>query len=209
MHVRSFSTTGSTTTALWVNRDLANRGTAEISSVLMLKRVEPCEAAKTVEGRRVRKEMAIFTVEEDIGVSPKSIQLEQIQSLASRVGIVESVLTDISRLPRPVKHAKNGVPPVPKEVHCHHSVPSPAFPSLSSSRGVSCPSSNRMAPSPTDHMSSASNSYCTTQDQSNYPEDNIGAANLLLMLSGGGGRSASISDSSNDSPPAMTPEGYP
>ena len=70
VHVRSFSTTGSTTTALWVNRDLAKHGSAEISSVLMLKRVEPCESAKTAEGRRVRKELAIFTVEEDIGVSP-------------------------------------------------------------------------------------------------------------------------------------------
>lgn len=81
-HVRSFSTTGSTTTALWVNRDLAQRGTDDISSVLMLKRVEPCEAAKTAEGRRQRKELAISTVEEDIGVSTKSLQLEKIHSMA-------------------------------------------------------------------------------------------------------------------------------
>jgi hypothetical protein len=82
VHVRSFSTTGSTTTALWVNRDLAKTGTANISSVLMLKRVEPCESAKTAEGRRVRKELAVSTVEDDIGVSAKSLQLEQIRSMA-------------------------------------------------------------------------------------------------------------------------------
>lgn len=82
VHVRSFSTTGSTTTALWVNRDLAKNGTASVSSVLMLKRVEPCESAKTAEGRRVRKELAVSTVEDDIGVSAKSLQMEQIRSLA-------------------------------------------------------------------------------------------------------------------------------
>ena len=78
VHVRSFSTTGSSTTALWVNRDLAKEGTDDISSVLRLRRVEPCEAAKTAEGRRYRKELAIVTVEEDIGVSAKSLQLEHL-----------------------------------------------------------------------------------------------------------------------------------
>jgi len=48
----------------------------------MLKRVEPCESAKTAHGRRQRKELAISTVEEDIGVSAKSLQLEQIRSMA-------------------------------------------------------------------------------------------------------------------------------
>lgn len=84
VHVRSFSTTGSTTTALWVNRDLAKHGTGCVSSVLMLKRVEPCDSAKTVEGRRVRKELAVDTVENDIGVSAKSLQLEQIRSMTLR-----------------------------------------------------------------------------------------------------------------------------
>jgi len=81
VHVRSFSTSGSTTTALWVNRDLAKNGTTNISSVLMLKRVEPCESAKTAEGRRIRKELAVSTVEDDIGISAKSLQVEQIRSL--------------------------------------------------------------------------------------------------------------------------------
>lgn len=82
--MRSFSTTGSSTTALWVNRALAKDGTDDMSAVLTLKRVEPCEAAKTAEGRRHRKEMAISTVEDDIGVSAKSLQLDQIRSMALR-----------------------------------------------------------------------------------------------------------------------------
>lgn len=84
VHVRSFSTTGSTTTALWVNQDLAQKGSDAIASVLMLKRVEPCESARTAEGRRVRKELAIHTVEEDLGVNAKTLQIEQIRSLANR-----------------------------------------------------------------------------------------------------------------------------
>lgn len=83
VHVRSFSATGTTTTALWVNQDLAKRGTKSISSVLMLKRVEPSESSKTAEGRRVRKEEAASTVE-DIGISTRAIQLEQIRLLASK-----------------------------------------------------------------------------------------------------------------------------
>ena len=201
--MRSFSTTGSTTTALWVNRDLAKRGSAEVSSVLMLKRVEPCESTKTAEGRRVRKEMAICTVEEDIGVSPKSLQMEQIQSLATRTVGVESAITDISLMPRPAKRSSDGVPPVPKEVHCHHTAAPPMFPKLDSSHRVSSSRSTRLAPSPIDHMSSASNSYCTPQDQSGDPEDNIGAANLLLMLSAGGGRSVSVSVSDNSHDPPL------
>jgi len=81
VHVRSFSTTGSMTTALWVNQDLAKYGSDNISSVLMLKRVEPCDSAKTAEGRRVRKEEAASTVE-DIGLSTRALQMEQIRQLA-------------------------------------------------------------------------------------------------------------------------------
>ena len=209
VHVRSFSTTGSTTTALWVNRDLAKQGSAEISSVLMLKRVEPCESAKTAEGRRVRKEMAIFTVEEDIGVSPKSLQMEQIQSLATRAGGVESILKDISLMPRPVNDSDYAAPPVPTEVHCHHMAAPPAFPSLSSSRRVSSTGSSRLPSSPTDHyLSSASNSHCPSQDQSGDPGDNIDAANLLLMLSSSGGRSTNSGDYSSDSPSTISPGGH-
>lgn len=95
VHVRSFSNSGgSSTTALWVNKDLTEmaekQGTnpEDISSVLLLKRVEPCETAKTVEGRRVRKKMAISVVEEDLGVA-KSLQLQQLQSRGSSEATVE------------------------------------------------------------------------------------------------------------------------
>lgn len=90
VHVRSFSTTGTATTALWVNRDLAQIASDEISSVLLLRRVEPCESAKTSEGRRERKELAIHTVEEDLGVSAKTLQKEQIRTLVERGCLDES-----------------------------------------------------------------------------------------------------------------------
>jgi hypothetical protein len=83
VHVRSFSITGASTTALWVNQGLAQTGTDHIDSVLSLRRVEPCDVSKTAEGRRVRKEEAIHTVEEDIGVNTKSLQLGQVQGLAA------------------------------------------------------------------------------------------------------------------------------
>jgi HSF-type DNA-binding len=89
VHVRSYSNSGTkSTTALWVNQELAT-GKIEgeddctrhdlnnIASVLQLKRVEPCESVKTSEGRRVRKELAMSTIEEDLGVSAQSIQLQQ------------------------------------------------------------------------------------------------------------------------------------
>ena len=82
VHVRSFSRTGSTTTALWVNQELATKQAAltkdydcdSISTVLLLKRVDPCPDAKTAEGRRVRKEVAVSTVE-DIGMSNEWMNL--------------------------------------------------------------------------------------------------------------------------------------
>jgi hypothetical protein len=55
----------------------------DIAAVLQLRRVEACDAAipKTAEGRRHRKEQAIHTVEEDLGVNAKTLQMEHIQSL--------------------------------------------------------------------------------------------------------------------------------
>lgn len=112
VHVRSFSTTGSSTTALWVNKDLANEGTEDISSVLKLRRVEPCDTAKTAEGRRQRKEEAIFTVEEDIGVSAKTLQLEQIRSMATgSEGMGQSPRSQLYRQNDKLYH-----PPIPSEV---------------------------------------------------------------------------------------------
>lgn len=183
VHVRSFSTTGSTTTALWVNRDLAKHGSAEISSVLMLKRVEPCESAKTAEGRRVRKELAIFTVEEDIGVSPKTLQMEQIRSLAMRAG-VEDLVQDPSLLPCPLQAA----PPVPTEVLCHLSpsiLVAPLFPRLSQTRQVSPTAEQTMIEG---HSSQETTSIKTEEEEEpeksneDAADGDVGAANLLLML---------------------------
>lgn len=85
VHVRSFSATGNTTTALWINQNLAeDEANDDVSAVLKLRRVEPNEVSKTVEGRRIRKELAIHTVEEDIGLTSKTLQLDQIRSMAIR-----------------------------------------------------------------------------------------------------------------------------
>ena len=85
VHVRSFSATGNTTTALWINQNLAeDEANDDVSAVLKLRRVEPDEVAKTVEGRRLRKELAIHTVEEDIGLNSKTLQMGQIRSMAVR-----------------------------------------------------------------------------------------------------------------------------
>lgn len=169
--VRSFSTTGSTTTALWVNQDLAKRGTDDISSVLMLKRVEPCDTAKTAEGRRMRKELAVSTVEDDIGVSAKSLQLEQIRSMVLRHDDNEEEV---------LYH----VPPhIPLVVHCHsansttttliqgtgHPLTAPVFPQTTSwftENHVSA------ALPVTDDTESTDSSQCSDA-----------AANLLLALS--------------------------
>ena len=118
VHVRSFNTTGASTTALWVNRGLANEGTDEICSVLKLKRVEPCESAKTAEGRRQRKELAKHTVEEDIGVCAKTMQLDQIRSLPLRGGDALIRETLERRLPSTTQ------PPIPMEVHLIADAPS-------------------------------------------------------------------------------------
>lgn len=85
VHVRSLSATGSTTTALWINQDLArDEANEDVAAVLKLHRVEPNDAGKTVEGRRKRKEKALHTVEEDIGLTSKTLQLDQIRTMAIR-----------------------------------------------------------------------------------------------------------------------------
>jgi len=85
VHVRSFSATGNTTTALWINQHLAeDEANDDMSAVLKLRRVEPDEIAKTVEGRRLRKELAIHTVEGEIGLNSKMMQLDQVRSMAVR-----------------------------------------------------------------------------------------------------------------------------
>ena len=78
VHVRSFVVDGkayddasppdsnSSTTALWVNQELAKNGTDEISSVLLLRRVSPGASVKTAEGRRIRKKEAFCQIEDNL-----------------------------------------------------------------------------------------------------------------------------------------------
>jgi len=178
VHVRSFSTTGTATTALWVNRELAQSGSDDISSVLLLRRVEPCDTAKTTEGRRERKELAIHTVEEDIGVSAKTLQMEQIRSMAER-GIDCAALSF------------DNVPPVPREIH---------FPSsggqherrrslssvdsiMANFHGVGGSQVMQIATSSSSHMPDA------TEVSSASSSDEESAANLLLTLAKSGTQS--------------------
>lgn len=161
VHVRSYNTTGSSTTALWVNRDLASEGTDEISSVLKLKRVEPCEEAKTAEGRRQRKEEALHTVEEDIGVSAKTLQLEQIRSMALRG---DDVLIDE---PQFMAFSSMTHPPIPTEVHLVADV----------SVTDNTDSGSFVAYSREEEASESGNV------QEEEDSDSASAANLLLMLS--------------------------
>jgi hypothetical protein len=158
VHVRSFSTTGSTTTALWVNQDLAKKGSDDIASVLMLKRVEPCESGKTAEGRRVRKELAIHTVEEDLGVNAKTLQMEQIRSLATRAG--ENCVVDTSLFPSSV----------PMEIQY---IQSTCAQSVSSASNDDQPD---LASESADSSSSESSSLPSD-------DESTSAANLLLLLS--------------------------
>ena len=169
VHVRSFSTTGSTTTALWVNRDLAKNGNANISSVLLLKRVEPCESAKTAEGRRVRKELAVSTVEEEIGVSAKSLQLDQIRTMALRRDATPCV-------DEPHHHHHRPPPPIPMVVHCH-----------SATGETKSATYAPLLPAPTTPLLSSSSSSNESSDAIMLSDDdeNKSAANLLLLLSKG------------------------
>jgi hypothetical protein len=94
VHVRSYSNTGTkSTTALWVNKELAtgkmirevddgkHMDVESITSVLQLKRVDGCESVKTSEARRERKELAMSAIEEDLGVSANSFALHQLHTL--------------------------------------------------------------------------------------------------------------------------------
>mmetsp|Transcript_22261 Transcript_22261/g.27293 ORF Transcript_22261/g.27293 Transcript_22261/m.27293 type:complete len:371 (+) Transcript_22261:160-1272(+) len=179
VHVRSFSATGSTTTALWVNQDLARRGTKSISSVLMLKRVEPSESSKTAEGRRVRKEEAANTVE-DIGISTRSIHLDQIRHLAHK-GPPESEKANIIQPINATNHEIVSSISLPTVSICQNE-------SMLETSNVSLlPLQNSMisvrtiteSQRETTSTTSSSTSTCTTLNDTTTDD----AANLLIMLS--------------------------
>ena len=171
VHVRSFSTAAASTTALWVNQELAESGSTDIASVLTLKRVEPCELQKTAEGRRQRKEMAMHTVEEDLKIDPKTLQLEQIQSLARR-GIQSAANA-------PMNHTL--IPSIPLEI---------AFSKLPLAPPPPLPSNPQQMVDNvvSDDTQSRSSSTASSVDRPNETgvEDSMGAANLLLLLSKAG-----------------------
>eukprot|EP00978_Attheya_sp_CCMP212_P002171 scaffold4463_cov51-Attheya_sp.AAC.14 len=173
VHVRSFSATGSSTTALWVNRDLAKRGTGSISSVLMLKRIEPCDSAKTAEGRRVRKEEAVSTVEDDMGINANSLQLDQFRSNSlRREGHLGS--EEIHSYIMPSSSLLSG-PPIPMVVHCHQPI--------SSSTCLPPTSLLRAPPLWSYDMKPARISVKKTVPEEREGENTNDAATLLLMLS--------------------------
>lgn len=167
VHVRSFSTTGSATTALWVNQHLANMGSSDVSSVLSLRRVEPCEAAKTAEGRRLRKEEATHTVA-DIGVSTRAIQAEQIRQMAVKAAESSSD-DDEDHEVISFSHA----PPIPSIVHCRQTTEATTFTlPAPPTKAVSYVSSD-MDVADEEINTEVSSAYPTTDD----------AANLLLLFS--------------------------
>lgn len=182
VHVRSFSATGNTTTALWINQNLAeDEANDDVSAVLKLRRVEPDEVAKTVEGRRLRKELAIHTVEEDIGLNSKTLQMGQIRSMAvrgermpSRRGPSYDAATAFLR-PRGISinsssnsNPKNHIPPVHSEN------------SMSSSRGAANYCSSNDDDASTGGLSGCPPSKPKTRDEAANTD---AAASVLLMLS--------------------------
>jgi hypothetical protein len=162
VHVRSFNTTGASPTALWVNRSLANEDSDNVSSVLKLKRVEPCETARTAEGRRHRKELAKHTVEQDIGVSPMALQMEQIRCLTKRDNSETSFMEDEHHQLKVNAHNDS---PIPTEVQ--FVTDSSEGENESSIRGFS---RDELGP-------------CSPVSSSLGDIESEGAANVLLMLS--------------------------
>mmetsp|Transcript_26106 Transcript_26106/g.52071 ORF Transcript_26106/g.52071 Transcript_26106/m.52071 type:complete len:517 (+) Transcript_26106:227-1777(+) len=77
VHARSVQN-GPKTTALWVNQELASAGCSDIDAILLLKRVDASDDAKTVDGRRQRKEGAVQSLAAtgdpltDLGLEVKS-----------------------------------------------------------------------------------------------------------------------------------------
>jgi hypothetical protein len=163
VHVRSFTNLSSKTTALWVNRELAHCSEKpdDVSSVLSLKRVEPCETAKTVEGRRARKELALTTVQEDLAIASRSIYTNTVKPWTSANPLCDG------KSPR--KKRK-----IVLEHHDHESLTSSIIVSddiMTTSTVIPCP---RALESHADHDS---------ESKPNPPTSNVSAANLLLLLS--------------------------
>lgn len=203
VHVRSFSATGNTTTALWINQELArDDANNDISAVLKLRRVEPCETAKTVEGRRQRKELALHTVEEDIGLNSKKLQLDQIRFMAIRgeeycsgidshpqqtmllpqTTVQSGSSSDYCQQPSmshlmvpPPSTATNVVVGIPREVHI------PTDSEESNHQSDSC-CEEEFCPSPIPSPPTTTTAPVEQDDAMLLQNVNTAAANMLLML---------------------------
>lgn len=162
-HVRSFSATGSHTTALWLNQELANSPDSDnISSVLRIKRIDPTEpTGRTAEDRRVRKEEATMTVQ-DLGLDTKQLQREQLRNLALRAPDQQFIAPGTASS-QDVQHHHQ-----PYSMIVHRHTPTMTTTDYSSS-----------AP-PSDDDQSMSWSVDAEASVSHTADD---AANLLLMLS--------------------------
>ena len=197
IHVRSFSNSGgSSTTALWVNKGLAETAQQQgadpddIASVLLLKRAEACDTAKTVEGRRVRKKLAISIVEEDFGVATKSLPLVQsVCRTSSAEQIPKAVSTPLHTYHYPTKHG------LVLEHYNHNTatfskiVPSPTAPK--EIRVSNCTDHHHInhvhqyCGSPHRTVSTSSEEYQLEVPKASprRPTSSASAANLLLLLS--------------------------
>jgi hypothetical protein len=163
VHVRSFTNLSSKTTALWVNRELAHCAEKpdDVSSVLSLKRVEPCETAKTAEGRRARKELALTTVQEDLAIASRKIFMDTVKPTTSTETPCEG------RCPRKK-------PKIVLEHHDHNTLTSSIIvsdESMTTSTAIPCP---RALETSTDNKAAST---------PKPPTSNVSAANLLLLLS--------------------------
>jgi HSF-type DNA-binding len=190
VHVRSYINTGSkSTTALWVNQELAT-GNIEgqtscmdvdsVASVLYLKRVEPCDSVKTSEDRRVRKELALSTIEDDLGVSPQTIHLQQLYVLSEEHTKVDSqesfIATTIQR--------RGTLPYV--EHHNWSNMAATAAPVCLLQEAPSMTSRNvQHSDTTSGHGSCRFNSSNSDDSATKPPTSSASVANLLLLLSSG------------------------
>lgn len=133
VHIRSFSNNGESTTALWVNGELAGSPSTDgtdpddVSSVLLLRRMEPCDQAKTAEMRRARKELAINTIEKDFGVSAKTLQLQQLGDLSNRCSKSKRAIQKMQKEQQKTQVKDNEGEPQPMVVeHCTQTTEEPA-----------------------------------------------------------------------------------
>ena len=164
----------------------------DIGTVLLLKRAEVCETAKTVEGRRVRKNQAISVVEEDLGVANKSLQ--QVRQRQSNCSITTELAPTATSAP--LNHCK--YQPKPKLVleHYNHNnnstysliMPSSSLPMEIHVSNYTCSSNTindqyHVLPELSVGVHSEEQRLMAANASPRPPTSSTSAANLLLLLS--------------------------